>query len=77
MVRNAEIHCSVIQNSKFKHTKIFILYTIHIVCYIKKTKAKQKQNHQHNSILTTMDDLSDVSYIFFAFMVGIPKPDNT
>ena len=45
MVRNAEIHCSVIRNSKLGN---FILYTIHIVCYIKKnkskTKAKQKQN---------------------------------
>jgi hypothetical protein len=42
-----------------------------------KTKAKQKQNHQHNSILTTMHDLSDISYIFFAFIVGIPTPRNT
>lgn len=74
MVRNAEIHCSVIRNSKHK---IFILYNIHIVCYIKKTKAKQQQNHQHNSILTTMQDLSDISYIFFAFIVGIPTPRNT
>ena len=45
MVRNAEIHSPC--KSKFKMNKfrccdenMFILYTIHIVCYIKKTKAK-------------------------------------
>ena len=73
MVRNAEIHCSKIQNSKPKN--FYIIY--HTYCILYNEIEMKEQNHQHNSILTTMDDLSDVSYIFFAFMVGIPASRNT
>lgn len=73
MVRNAEIHCSVIQNSKTQN--FYIIYHTYRILY--NEIDLKEQNHQHNSILTTMDDLSDVSYIFFAFMVGIPASRNT
>ena len=66
---------SLLHNSKFKTQNFYIIY--HTYCILYNEIDLKEQNHQHNSILTTMDDLSDVSYIFFAFMVGIPKPDNT
>ena len=67
---------SLLHNSKFKiHKNFYIIYHTYRILY--NEIDPKEQNHQHNSILTTMHDLSDVSYIFFAFMVGIPKPDNT